>query len=67
MRLSSGLQKLNKDYGKGLAKLVKKETQPGEDGSSSLSLSHKSCLAQLTVLAGKHKQIAVSLGQLAKE
>ena len=67
MRLSSGLQKLNKDYGKGLAKLVKKETQPGEAGSSSLSLSHKSCLAQLTVLAGKHKQIAVSLGQLAKE
>ena len=45
---------------------MKKETGPGEEGSS-ISVSHKSCLAQLTVLAGKHKQIAVSLGQLAKE
>ena len=45
---------------------MKKETGPGEEGSS-ISVSHKACLAQLTVLAGKHKQIAVSLGQLAKE
>ena len=72
MRLSSGLHKLNKDYGKGLAKLVKKETVTGEgkgeeDGGSSLSVSHSSCLAQLSLLAGKHQQIAVSLGQLAKE
>ena len=68
VRLSNGLHKLNKDYGKGLAKLVKKETKSGsgEEGSS-LTVSHKACLAQLTLLAGRHKQIAVSLGNLAKE
>ena len=68
MRLSSGLHKLNKDYGKGLAKLVKKETKSGsgEEGSS-LTVSHKASLAHLTVLAARHKQIAVSLGNLSKE
>ena len=30
-------------------------------------MSHKACLTQLTVLAGKHKQIAVSIGNLSKE
>jgi len=66
VRLSYGLHKLNKDYGKGLAKLVKKENKSVDDGSS-VSISHRACLTQLTVLAGKHKQIAVSLGNLSKE
>ena len=66
VRVSYGLHKLNKDYGKGLAKLVKKENKSGDDGCS-ISVSHKACLSQLTVLAGKHKQIAVSLGNLSKE
>ena len=30
-KISTGLHKLNKDYGKGLAKLVKKESKTGED------------------------------------
>ena len=64
--MSYGLHKLNKDYGKGLAKLVKKENKSTDDGSS-ISVSHRACLTQLTVLAGKHKQIAVSLGNLSKE
>ena len=45
---------------------MKKEAAGSEEGSS-LAVSHKSCLAQLTLLAGKHKQIAVSLGGLARE
>ena len=47
--------------------MVKKETGRWSEEGSSVSVSHKSCLAQLTVLAGKHKQIAVSLGQLGSE
>ena len=66
VRISYGLHKLNKDYGKGLAKLVKKEHKSLDEGSS-LAVSHKACLTQLTVLAGKHKQIAVSIGNLSKE
>lgn len=67
MRLSNGLHKLNKDYGKGLTKLVKKETKAGSGEGSSLSVSHRASLSQLTLLAGRHKQIAVSLGNLSKE
>ena len=65
-KISNGLHKLNKDYGKGLAKLVKKESKSGEDGTS-VGVCHKGFMQHLLGLAGKHKQIAVSLGALARE
>ena len=68
VRISQGLHKLNKDYGKGLAKLVKKESRTGDEANrSSISISHGASLAQLTLLAGRHKEIAVSLGNLSRE
>jgi len=65
-KISIGLHKLNKDYGKGLAKLVKKETKSGEEGSS-VGVCHKALMQHLLGLAGRHKQIAVTLGALARE
>jgi len=65
-KISNGLHKLNKDYGKGLAKLVKKESKTGEEGTS-VGVCHKGLMQHLLSLAGKHKQIAVSLGSLARE
>eukprot|EP00092_Neocalanus_flemingeri_P018264 GFUD01019765.1.p1 GENE.GFUD01019765.1~~GFUD01019765.1.p1 ORF type:complete len:595 (+),score=183.04 GFUD01019765.1:305-2089(+) len=65
-KISTGLHKLNKDYGKGLAKLVKKESKSGEDGTS-VGVCHKGLMQHLLGLAGRHKQIAVSLGDLARE
>jgi len=65
-KISTGLHKLNKDYGKGLAKLVKKEVKSGEEGDS-VGVCHKALMQHLLDLAGRHKQIAVSLGTLAKE
>jgi len=65
-KISNGLHKLNKDYGKGLAKLVKKESKAGEDGTS-VSVCHKGVMQHLLGLASKHKQIAVSLGAAARE
>merc|ERR1719427_707460 len=65
-KISNGLHKLNKDYGKGLAKLVKKESKTAEDGSS-VGVCHKGLMQHLLSLAGRHKQIAVSLGALARE
>ena len=68
VRISQGLHKLNKDYGKGLAKLVKKESRTGDEANrSSISISHGASLAQLSLLAGRHKEIAVSLGNLSRE
>ena len=66
VRISTGLHKLNKDYGKGLSKLVKKEGKMAEDGTS-IGVSHKGMMQHLLGLAGKHKQIAVSLGGIARE
>jgi len=65
-RISTGLHKLNKDYGKGLAKLVKKESKLGEEGTS-VGVCHKGLMQHFLGLAGRHKQIAVSLGALARE
>jgi len=65
-KISNGLHKLNKDYGKGLAKLVKKESKSGEEGTS-VGDCHKHLMQHFLSLAGKHKQIAVSLGALARE
>jgi len=65
-KISTGLHKLNKNYGKGLAKLVKKESKSGEDGTS-VGVCHKALMQHLLGLAGRHKQIAVSLGALATE
>jgi len=65
-RLSSGLHKLNKEYGKGLSKLVRKEARRGEDGGS-VGSTHAAVLEHITAVAGRHKELAISLGSLARE
>jgi len=65
-RLSSGLHKLNKEYGKGLSKLVRKEARRGEEGGS-VGSTHAAVLDHITAVAGRHKELAISLGSLARE
>jgi len=65
-RLSSGLHKLNKEYGKGLSKLVRKEARRGEEGGS-VGTTHAAVLEHITAVAGRHKELAISLGSLARE
>jgi len=65
-RISSGLHKLNKEYGKGLSKLVRKEARRGEEGRS-LGSAHAALLEHITAVAARHKELATSLGSLARE
>jgi len=65
-RITSGLQRLNKDYGKGLSKLVKKENSKSQDGRS-IGSAHKAILEELNSLAARHKEVSVGLGEAARE
>ena len=65
-RITSGLQQLNKDYAKGLVKLVKKEKSKSPH-EGSIHSAHKTVLEKLTVLSERHKEVSLSLGEVARE
>jgi len=66
VKLTFGLQKLNKDYAKGLSKLVKAHREKGVDGRS-LRKCWVGVITHLGSVADKHRQLATILGDVGKK
>ncbi|XP_023348391.1 uncharacterized protein LOC111717110 [Eurytemora carolleeae] len=66
VKLTFGLQKLHKDYSKGLMKLVKLQRDKGVDGRS-MGKCWVGVIGHLGTVSEKHKQLATVLGDVGRK
>jgi len=66
VKLTFSLQKLNKDYSKGLGKLIKQQRDRGVDGKS-MSKCWGGVMSQLGNVAENHRQLATVLEDIGKK
>jgi len=66
VKLTMGLQRLHKDYAKGLSKLVKAQRDRGVDGRS-MGRCWVGVIGHLGSVSEKHRQLATVLGDIGKK